>query len=81
MCVLYSKFYFQKFTNIEIFQIFKKNKRVLLFLIEEKMIVIDDDIAYQMEINDCFNKYIDYFTPELRDRTKFTLKTTRSRKF
>ena len=33
------------FTNSEIFNIFKRNKRILLFLIEQKVIVIDEYIV------------------------------------
>ena len=36
----------QSFTNRQIFDIFKKNKRVLLFLFEEKIINVDDSIIH-----------------------------------
>ncbi|KAK8845767.1 hypothetical protein M9Y10_020685 [Tritrichomonas musculus] len=57
------------FSNSEIFNIFKSNKRILLFLIEEKVMDIDDHIATTI-INDKFTrpKYSDYFSPELKSR-------------
>lgn len=37
------------FTNMEIFNIFKKNKRVLLYFIDEKILNIDDAIILKIE--------------------------------
>ena len=34
----------QLFTNYEIFNIFKKNKRILLFLLQEKMLFFDEKL-------------------------------------
>ncbi|KAK8870178.1 hypothetical protein M9Y10_008055 [Tritrichomonas musculus] len=58
----------KKFPNWEIFEIFKNNKRILLFLIEEQIIVMDGYIAKQIAIfskNNYLFKYIDYFEPEM----------------
>ena len=57
----------QYFTNSEIFEIFKGNKRILLFLIEEKMMIIDEYIFSRITGNlydD--NKYCEYFLPEIK---------------
>ena len=56
------------FSNSEIFKIFKNNKRILLFLIKEKLFIIDKYIANEMVTNDKFNeaKYIEYFLPEIQ---------------
>ena len=58
----------QHLTNTEIFHIFSSNKRILLFIIEEKMLSIDDTIIDFMEKDNnqtCF--YIEYFYPEIKD--------------
>ena len=55
------------FSNSEIFKIFEDNKRVLLFLIQEKIINIDGNIVNQitkMEFID--KKYPQYFGPEIQ---------------
>ena len=56
----------QNFQNFEIFHIFQSNKRILLFLIQQKLFIIDQSIV------DCFNQpkflkksYIEYFFPEV----------------
>ena len=55
------------FTNSEIFNIFKDNKRILLFLIEEKMITIDEYIFSIFTNEDFFQKkYCEYFQPEIK---------------
>ncbi|KAK8847022.1 hypothetical protein M9Y10_019597 [Tritrichomonas musculus] len=48
------------FTNFEIFNIFKKNKRILLFLFEEKILIPDDSIAHIITSV----KYRRYFYPQ-----------------
>ncbi|KAK8850060.1 hypothetical protein M9Y10_018171 [Tritrichomonas musculus] len=55
------------FPNWEIFNIFKSNKRILLFLFEEKIIKMDNDIAAQI-INYKYTKrnYHKYFLPEIK---------------
>lgn len=57
------------FSNNEIFNLFSKNKRIILFLIEEKMMIIDQSIAYKiMSPYNTFvrKKYPEYFYPELK---------------
>lgn len=55
------------FTNYEIFQIFKRNKRILLFLIESKIIIPDEKISQKMIISKYQNKfYPEYFFPEFK---------------
>ena len=55
------------FTNYEIFQIFKQNKRILLFLFQEKM--INPDYSIFKNISNEKNKlknYPSYFYPEFQ---------------
>ena len=59
------------FPNWEIFNIFKSNKRILLFLIDEKILFIDKYIINSFLIGQNSNKYIDsdylqYFSPEIQ---------------
>ena len=70
--------FFQKdikkyFSNFEIFNIFKSNKRILLFLIERKIIYIDNNIYYQIS-NYKYSEaeYLQYFSNEIN---KFLAKT------
>ena len=63
------------FSNSEIFRIFKTNKRILLFLIEEKILIIDQNIAQKiLNIPNEKAKYPQYFYPEIEpfisDKTK-----------
>ncbi|KAK8845164.1 hypothetical protein M9Y10_021346 [Tritrichomonas musculus] len=54
-------------SNSEIFEFFKYNKRILLFLIEEKILVIDMYIALQIACNEFVDqKYSEYFAPEVK---------------
>ena len=58
----------KNYSNYEIFDIFKDNKRILLFLIKEKIIAIDKTIIKSM-MN---TKYLDrnyqfYFYPEIKE--------------
>ena len=55
-------------SNSEIFNIFKSNKRILLFLIEQQLIIIDEYIVKKITNT---NKYIEakypqYFQPEIQ---------------
>lgn len=50
------------FTDCEIFYIFQNNMRILLFLIEEKIISVTETIAKRIRLN----KYDDYFCPEMK---------------
>lgn len=55
------------FTNSEIFQIFRKNKRILLFLFEQS-IIIPDEILARIITSDKYSKYKypEYFFPEFQ---------------
>ena len=65
---LYFKKYILKFfSNFEIFKYFKNNKRILLFLIEEKIIIIDKSIILEMMTIKLKNKkYPEFFLPEIK---------------
>lgn len=55
------------FSNSEIFGFFKDNKRILLFLIQEKMIIIDEFIVSVIARTEYTNlNYIEYFAPEIK---------------
>ena len=56
------------FSNSEIFNLFKKNKRALLFLINQKFIILDQSIInYIIEkIDKNGTRYRHYFYPELK---------------
>ena len=56
------------FTNREKFELFKGNKRLLLFLIEEKIVTIDEMIfsILTSEENEVM-RYIEYFGPEIKE--------------
>ena len=60
----------KNFSNYEIFRIFKKNKRILLYLIEEKIISIDSYISSNIISEDLrcstSHDYIKFFYPELK---------------
>ncbi|KAK8835741.1 hypothetical protein M9Y10_040560 [Tritrichomonas musculus] len=49
----------QSFSNIEIYNIFKENKRILLFLIEEKILKLDEQIVDKLSFDE-------YFAPEVK---------------
>ena len=56
------------FPNSEIFNIFKNNKRILLFLSEQQIIVFDEYIVKKISKTDKFieAKYPQYFQPEIQ---------------
>ena len=54
------------YSNSEIFHLFKNNKRVLLFLIEEQMMQLDRDIILDMVTIYYHEQYMRYFLPELK---------------
>lgn len=55
------------FTNQTIFNIFKGNKRILLFLIDEKIMIMDESIAKIIVKNQFLSaKYPQYFAPEIK---------------
>lgn len=57
----------KKFSNIEIFNFFKCDKRILLFLIEEKILILDKTIAYIMTNPNYLKKlYPHYFFNEIK---------------
>ena len=61
------KDYFTQFSNYEIFLIFKSNKRILLFLIEEGILTVDKIIASKIQENDFeYANYRHYFYPEIK---------------
>ena len=60
------------FSNSELFEIFESNKRILLYLFDEKMLIMDDNIISNI-IN---KKYYMYFAPELRSHTESIKKAT-----
>ena len=57
----------QYFTNSEIFDIFKSNKRLLLYLFESNILKMDENIVKQMITGKyLLRKYPQYFSPEIR---------------
>ncbi|KAK8853725.1 hypothetical protein M9Y10_016268 [Tritrichomonas musculus] len=55
------------YSNLEIFNIFKRNKRILLFLIEEKIITMNQSIVLKLLSDKYVNrKYPEYFSPEIK---------------
>ena len=56
------------FSNIELFHIFKSNKRLLLFLHEENMMTMDESIVNKFRNNKKYKneKYQQYFQPEIQ---------------
>ena len=53
------------FSNSEIFNIFEDNKRILLFLLEEKMMIIDEYI-FSIITTYVRKNYCEYFQPEIK---------------
>ena len=57
----------KNFSNSEIFDIFKDNKRILLFLLEEKLMTIDEYIFSIITSREYVEKnYCVYFQPEIK---------------
>ena len=55
------------FSNSKIFDIFRNNKRILLFLIESKLITIDEYIASRITSDTyIYSEYCSYFLPEIK---------------
>lgn len=55
------------YSNSELFNIFKSNKRILLFLIEEKVLNFDEFIAKRIiQYKYLENNYPQYFQPEIK---------------
>lgn len=61
------------FSNSEVFHIFKGNKRILLSLIEEQIMVIDKYIINRIISNDKYiqSKYPQYFSIEFKKKNGF----------
>ena len=57
------------FNNIELFYIFKRNKRVLLFLIQKKLIIFDNEIINSVNSRDenYSDDFFAYFINELKE--------------
>ena len=52
-----------QFTNLEIFNFFKNNKRTLLLLINENILILDEEIIKKMKSKEYKNMdYLDYFS-------------------
>lgn len=65
----------KKFQNSEIFHIFQSNKRLLLSLIQSKLITINQSIFDFISQNKLKKKsYIEYFLPEIKSFLPKTLK-------
>ena len=57
----------ENLTNKRIFAIFKSNKRILLFLMKEEILIPDSSIAYKMtEVKYQKRGYLHYFYPEIK---------------
>ena len=72
-CLIINNFEFphtfkRYFSYSEIFNIFKSNKRILLFLVEQQIIIIDEFIAKKITNIDIYieAKYPQYFQPEIQ---------------
>lgn len=68
LLIFYSNNIKQTFTNLEIFQIFKSNKRVLLILFTNKIITMDQSIFDNIMNDSCLNSqnYQFYFYTEIK---------------
>ncbi|KAK8845821.1 hypothetical protein M9Y10_020744 [Tritrichomonas musculus] len=65
--LLFKKEIIEKFSQTEIFDLFKNNKRILLFLFNEKIISMNQTIADIMRSNKYrYANYPQYFAPEIR---------------
>ena len=65
--LLFFKAEFKKyFSNSEIFNIFESNKRILLFLIEQKIITFDEFFVQQIIDKYLLKNYQHYFAPEIK---------------
>ncbi|KAK8871372.1 hypothetical protein M9Y10_007096 [Tritrichomonas musculus] len=57
----------KRFKNSEIFNIFKDNKRILLFLLENEIMIMDDYIVQTIITGKYLDaKYPQYFAPEIQ---------------
>ncbi|KAK8878411.1 hypothetical protein M9Y10_005184 [Tritrichomonas musculus] len=54
--------------NSEIFELFQNNKRLFLFLIEKRIITLDEYIVSRITSDEFLaNKYCEYFSPEIKE--------------
>lgn len=67
--IYYSKEIKQTFTKIEIFNIFKNNKKILLYLIKKEMTIIDNNIEKEIILKG--KRYCHFFYPELKENEEF----------
>lgn len=66
----------KNYSNRQLFNIFNKNKRILLFLLKENIIAIDEYIYDQMISNEFeIMNYYDYFYPEIMSYKKLNSKS------
>ncbi|KAK8886902.1 hypothetical protein M9Y10_037935 [Tritrichomonas musculus] len=70
----YQKEIKQTFSNLEIFEIFKNNKRILLFLLEKEIIKTDEEIIQKLikKVDKNGTKYCHFFYPEIESFWKET---------
>ncbi|KAK8852936.1 hypothetical protein M9Y10_017930 [Tritrichomonas musculus] len=54
------------FSNSEIFCLFKRSKRILLYIIKEDLLTLDKTIVWEMIINFSLYKYPEYFSKEIK---------------
>ena len=55
------------YSNSEIFNVFKDNKRIILFLIKEKIMIVDKFFIQKITTNEFEQKYYpEYFAPEIK---------------
>ena len=66
--IIFKNFIKNNFSNYEIFNIFESNKRILLFLIDEQILIFDERIAKEIVLFCRYNndKYPQYFLPEVK---------------
>ena len=67
----------QNYSNSQIFNIFQSNKRLILYFLEEKLLIFDDYIINKITTDKSFKKmkYTRYFYPELKQFLKFEKNT------
>ena len=56
----------QTFSNREIFDIFRSNKRIILFLIEANIIAFDETLIHHLKRVHSFSDFLPFFFPELK---------------
>ena len=66
----------QTFSNNQIFDFFKNNKRILLFLIRQKIVNVDSDILHDYILNINYIDYKFYFFNEIKEIISNELKNT-----